>query len=140
MRDTIEDYDIVQKLGRGKYSEVFEGIHLTNGDKCVIKVLKPVKKRKIQREIKILQNLCGMRRPDVSQITLLGGTNIIKLYDVVRDPQTKIPSLIFEYVHNYDFRKLYPILTDADIRFYIFELLKALDYAHRSVLALFNFQ
>lgn len=31
------------KVGRGKYSEVFEGIHSGNNEKCVIKILKPVK-------------------------------------------------------------------------------------------------
>jgi len=45
-----------------------------NDSKCVIKVLKPVKKKKIKREIKILQNLAG-------------GPNIVSLLDVVRDPQ-----------------------------------------------------
>ena len=35
-----DDYQIVRKLGRGKYSEVFEGINVTNNDKVVIKILK----------------------------------------------------------------------------------------------------
>jgi len=48
----------------------------------------------------------------------------------VRDPQSKTPSLIFEYINNVDFRVLYPTLSDFDIRFYILELLKALDYCH----------
>lgn len=61
-------------LGRGKYSEVFEGINIVNYQKCVIKVLKPVKKKKIKREIKILQNLAG-------------GPNVVALLDVVRDSQ-----------------------------------------------------
>ena len=43
------------RVGRGKYSEVFEGVSVVNGEKCIVKVLKPVKKRKIKREIKILQ-------------------------------------------------------------------------------------
>eukprot|EP01111_Echinosteliopsis_oligospora_P000937 TRINITY_DN1116_c0_g1_i1.p1 TRINITY_DN1116_c0_g1~~TRINITY_DN1116_c0_g1_i1.p1 ORF type:complete len:354 (+),score=78.83 TRINITY_DN1116_c0_g1_i1:80-1141(+) len=114
-----DDYELVKKVGRGKYSEVFEGVCVGNNtdDKCVIKILKPVKKKKIKREIKILQNLCG-------------GTNIIKLYDVVRDPQSKTPSFVFEYVNNTDFKVLYPTLSDFDIRYYILELLKALEYAH----------
>jgi len=140
------------QTGRGKYSEVFEGINVVNYQKCVIKVLKPVKKKKIKREIKILQNLSG-------------GPNIIALLDVVRDAQvntpissprpekstfaqwinelipattpgevaeaddlfyeqSKTPSLIFEYVNNTDFRSLYPKFVDYDVRFYIFELLK----------------
>jgi casein kinase II subunit alpha len=120
----------------------------------VIKVLKPVKKKKIKREIKILQNLSG-------------GPNIVALLDVVRDSQvnqsslqynpatapkagagksardgyiltddetndsyimqSKTPSLIFEYVNNTDFRSLYPKFVDYDVRFYIYELLKVWD-------------
>ena len=112
-----EDYEVLRKIGRGKYSEVFEGVNVVNNSKCVVKILKPVKKKKIKREIKILQNLCGC-------------TNIIQLLDVVRDPQSKTPSLIFEYINNTDFKVLYPTLTDWDIRYYIFELLKALDDCH----------
>lgn len=114
---TQDDYEIVKKIGRGKYSEVFAGINVAENKKCVIKILKPVKKKKIKREIKILQNLRG-------------GTNIIQLLDVVLDAQSKTPSLIFEYINNVDFKTLYPTLTDFDIRFYIFELLKALDFCH----------
>ncbi|MCO5612057.1 hypothetical protein L7F22_066319 [Adiantum nelumboides] len=106
-----EDYEVVRKVGRGKYSEVFEGVNTVNNERCIIKILKPVKKKKIKREIKILQNLCG-------------GPNIIKLLDIVRDPQSKTPSLVFEYVNNTDFKVLYPTLTDYDIRYYIYELLK----------------
>lgn len=114
-----DDYQIVRKLGRGKYSEVFEAINVTNNEKCVIKILKvsdvnilfgnyiisegsihnfvirtyisvfgniifvfykyfkiffqPVKKKKIKREIKILENLRG-------------GTNVIALLAIVKDP------------------------------------------------------
>ncbi|GJT97355.1 casein kinase II subunit alpha [Tanacetum coccineum] len=133
-----DDYEVVRKVGRGKYSEVFEGFHCVDDEKCIIKILKPVKKKKvmriavsisysvetreahflernlveighcchsfyvcfdmdlrarIKREIKILQNLCG-------------GPNIIKLLDIVRDQQSKTPSLVFEYVNNTDFKAL----------------------------------
>lgn len=112
-----DDYQLVRKLGRGKYSEVFEAINITNSEKCVIKILKPVKKKKIKREIRILENLRG-------------GTNIITLLAVVKDPVSRTPALIFEHVNNTDFKQLYQTLTDYDIRFYMFELLKALDYCH----------
>ncbi|OWM70798.1 hypothetical protein CDL15_Pgr014471 [Punica granatum] len=100
-----------------QWGEVFEGINVTNNEKCIIKILKPVKKKKIKREIKILQNLCG-------------GPNVVKLLDIVRDQHSKTPSLIFEYVNSTDFKVLYPTLSDYDIRYYIYELLKALDYCH----------
>jgi serine/threonine protein kinase len=91
--------------------QVFEGVNIVNDEKCIIKVLKPVKKKKIKREIKILQNLAG-------------GPNIVALLDVVRDPLSKIPSLVTEYVHNVDFKVLYPRFSDYDVRFYMLELLK----------------
>ena len=68
-----DDYEVIRKVGRGKYSEVFEGMNVVNNEKCIIKILKPVKKKKIKREIKILQNLRG-------------GPNVIQLLDTVRDP------------------------------------------------------
>jgi serine/threonine protein kinase len=64
----------------------------------------------LRSEIKILQNLCG-------------GPNIIELLDVVRDPYSKTPCLIFEHVDNTDFKVLYPTLSDFDIRYYMNEIL-----------------
>uniref|UniRef100_A0A8C9SYV5 non-specific serine/threonine protein kinase n=1 Tax=Scleropages formosus TaxID=113540 RepID=A0A8C9SYV5_SCLFO len=78
-----EDYQLVRKLGRGKYSEVFEAINITNNEKVVIKILK-----------------------------------------------SRTPALVFECINNTDFKELYQKLTDYDIRYYMFELLKALDYCH----------
>merc|ERR1712228_644993 len=111
------DYEIIRKIGRGKYSEVFEGFDIKKKSPICIKILKPVKKSKIKREIKILKNLKG-------------GPNIIQLLDTVKDPVSRIPSLIFEYVNNTNFKTLYPTFTDFDVRYYIYELLKALDYCH----------
>ncbi len=59
-------------------------------------ILFPVKKKKIKREIKILENLRG-------------GTNIITLQGVVKDPVSRTPALIFEHVNNTDFKQLYQV-------------------------------
>jgi casein kinase II subunit alpha len=50
----MEDYECLHKLGRGKYSEVYQGVNNANKEKCIVKILKPVKTEKIFREIKIL--------------------------------------------------------------------------------------
>lgn len=110
-------YEVVKKIGRGKYSEVFDGINAVNNQRCIIKILKPIKKAKIKRELKILQIVSG-------------GPNIVTLYDVVKDPFTKTTSLIFEAIDNTNFRQLYPILTDFEVRYYIYQILMALDYCH----------
>uniref|UniRef100_A0AAQ4QE07 Protein kinase domain-containing protein n=1 Tax=Gasterosteus aculeatus aculeatus TaxID=481459 RepID=A0AAQ4QE07_GASAC len=77
-----DDYQLVRKLGRGKYRD------------------------------------------------LMGGPNIISLLDIVKDPVSRTPALVFEHVNNTDFKQLYQTLSDFDIRFYMYEILKALDYCH----------
>ena len=79
--------------------------------------MKPVKKKKIKREIKILQNLKN-------------GPNIVRLLDVVRDPSSKSPCIITEWIDNVDFKVLFPKFTDQVFRYYIYQVLIALDYCH----------
>eukprot|EP00347_Sterkiella_histriomuscorum_P006618 403352081 len=112
-----DNYQLIQKLGRGKYSEVYEAACLKNNQKCVVKILKPVRTEKIYREIKILQ-------------TLFGGPNIVKMFDVTRDSSSKIPSLVYEYIPNIESKVLFRDLTDKDVRIYMYKLLEALDYSH----------
>lgn len=112
-----DNYEVISKVGRGKYSEVFLGHVPSTGEYCIIKVLKPVRSKKIKREIKILQ-------------ALTGGPNIIQLLDLVREPETKTPAFIFERINAADHKTLYPKLTDMDIRYYIYQLLQALHFAH----------
>lgn len=38
-----DHYEIIKKIGRGKYSEVYEGINTLNNQRIVIKILKPGK-------------------------------------------------------------------------------------------------
>ena len=112
-----DPYEIVTKVGRGKYSEVFAGFDTVNNRQIVIKVLKPVRSKKIKREILILNNVAN-------------GPNTIKLLDLTRDPESRTPAFIFELVESDDHKVLYSKLTDMDIRYYIFQLLRALHFAH----------
>jgi len=73
--------------------------------------------KRIKKEIKLLQNLSG-------------GPNILQLLDVVRDPETKRPCVIFEYVDAIDFKTYFPTMGDMETRFYLYQLCKALDYCH----------
>ncbi|KAL6937627.1 hypothetical protein ACO0RG_004143 [Hanseniaspora osmophila] len=189
-------YEVINKVGKGKYSDVFKGLDIKSSTFVVIKMLKPVRRKRIQRELKILQNLIsyaskdcifdeesylegsldqlfdnfdkhdteeteendeahgnedtsmGTKEDGSTQASLVtnnlneyrnrlyykkshnGYENIITLHNIMKDPVSKSTQLVFEHVENVDFRKLYPTFTDYDIRFYMFELLKALDYCH----------
>ena len=111
------DYRLMERVGSGTYSVVFGGINVRTNQRCIIKVLKPVRSKKIRREIKILQDLSG-------------APNTIRLMELVREPGTRGPCLIFDLVDAIDHRVLYPTLSDFDIRYYLYQLLVALDFAH----------
>lgn len=120
--DDIENYQLVKRLGHGKYSLVFEALRKTSTDKhtdpVVIKILKPVRKRKIFREIKILE-------------CLRDGPNIVRLHTVVNIPLPHLTALIFEKMeYNHDFKNVYQEFNADDIRYYTYQVLKALDFCH----------
>ena len=113
----MDSYECYHKLGRGKYSEGYQGCNINNGQKCIIKILKPVKVEKIYREVKILQ-------------TLFGGPNIVRLYDILRDPVSKTPCFVYEYMPTVETKILIKTMNDFYNRLYLYKILEALDYAH----------
>lgn len=116
----LSRYEFGEKIGRGTFSSVFTGTDTQTNERIIIKRLKSkMDSRKIKREIKVLQ-------------ALHGGPNIINLLDVSRNLDTGKTSFIFEYVENDNWRDLFPKFTIDDIRYYIFEVLKALEYAHKN--------
>lgn len=123
----IDDYRICQRMGKGKYSEVFEGRALGVADgalnktahahtRVVIKVLKPVKPTKIAREILILRNLSH--------------PNIIPLREVVHDSASDTFSLVFDYIRHKDTADLFQNMGISAIKIYMKQVLEALAYAH----------
>ncbi|PTB37074.1 uncharacterized protein TrAFT101_010807 [Trichoderma asperellum] len=112
-----EDYEIVRKISTGKHADLFEGVHIPDFTRRILKPAKEVGRDTIEREINILHSLRG-------------GVNILLLYGVIRNGPLEPPSLVLEYVENIDFRRLYPTFSSDDIRYYIKELLKALQFSH----------
>lgn len=114
---SCEPYEIKQSIGRGKYSDVFEGVDSRNGKRVVIKILKPVRKVKIAREIRILE-------------LLKNGPNIVGCYDICFDSQTMTPSIIFEFFSTVNLKNVMLNLSLADVKVYMFQVFRALDYCH----------
>jgi casein kinase II subunit alpha len=117
LKSNCEQYEIKRTLGRGKYSDVFEGIDVVSNKLVVIKILKPVRKIKISREIRILQ-------------VLQGGPHIVELIDKCLDPATGTPSLIFEYVSPTNLKQIMQSLSSDEIKSYMYQVLQALDFCH----------
>lgn len=112
----IDNYSVQELVGRGKYSTVFRG-KTKEKKTCIIKVLKPIKEKKICREAKILHTLKGI-------------PSIVQILDIVRDKVTGTKSFIFAYQRHTETRSLFPQFTLDDIRYYMRVLLEALDTIH----------
>ncbi|XP_054152407.1 uncharacterized protein LOC128951184 [Oppia nitens] len=111
-----DDYQLITRIGCGKYGVVFEAIDVRKNKRCAIKVLKPVIMDKVSREVTILRHLCG-------------GPNIISLKDVIMN--CKIPSLVFPFVAKETLRDILTTLDDTESRLYLFKIIKAIDYCHQ---------
>ena len=120
-----DPYQIVCRLGRGKYSEVFLAVQRRRQQqqlsfaqrRVVIKVLKPVRKLKIKREIHVLQQMSGC-------------DGCVRLLDVVRDPVSKYVSLVFEHVEAMEWKERFQSLTEPQCQFILYQLLNTLQHAH----------
>jgi casein kinase II subunit alpha len=104
-----DKYEVLQQLGKGKYGEVFEGVNIEANQRCVVKIMRPVKEQRLKREIKILRLVSG-------------GPNIVTLHEVVRDPDTKTPCFIFEFVDTMTLKELQAVVTDMDVRSYMYQV------------------
>ena len=113
--ESPEGIEIADWIGTGKYSDVFIGYRGTQ--KLALKIMKPVRPLKYNREAKILFNLKN-------------GPNIIQLYGIVQNQDTSQYTFVFEYTPNCDFTTLLQNFTDREVKYYLFQLLRAIQYSH----------
>lgn len=114
-----EGYEVLQQIGRGKYSQVYACVDTRLRQRCAIKMLRPVREMKVLREVRILE-------------VLAHGPHVVQLLDCVAPPGSGTPALVFELVNAVDWRKLVPRLTPLELRLYMYQLLTALAFAHRN--------
>ena len=50
--------------------------------------------------------------------------------DLVKEPKSKTPCFIYEYMPHTETKRLSPELTDHDVRIYLYKILEALEFAH----------
>ncbi|KNC46028.1 CMGC/CK2 protein kinase [Thecamonas trahens ATCC 50062] len=109
-----------RKVGQGHFGEVFEAKDTQRKSKKVVaKMLKDTRKQKakLRQEIKMLEYVRG-------------GPNIVQLQDTVKDLNTGNKLLIFEKINYVKCRDLFPQLDNEEVRYYAYELLRAIAYTH----------
>jgi casein kinase II subunit alpha len=80
IKSNLDNYQILAKLGRGKYSMVFLAQDILKDEKVVVKMLKPVRKSKFEREVIVLKTL--------------NHENILKIKGVIKNPVKLMYSIV----------------------------------------------
>ena len=114
----IDNYIVEAKIGRGRYSDVYEGICKKSNEKVVLKILKPITKVKIKREIYILE-------------TLKKCPNIVQITDVIKEKDSEIFCIICKSISGIELKNCYIGMTPQDIKYYMHKIIECLEYSHR---------
>lgn len=122
----MHKYRLLSKKGEGTFSEVLKAQSIKSGKHVAIKCMKnhfdSIEQVNNLREIQALRRLAGH-------------PNIIKLYEILFDEPTGRLALVFELMDMNVYeaikgRRHY--LPEAKTKFYIYEVLKAIDHMHRN--------
>ena len=114
----LDNYIVESKIGRGRYSDVYEGLQKNTNEKVVIKILKPITKVKIKREICILY-------------TLKKCPNIVKILDVIKENYSEIFCIICKSISGIELKNFYMGISPQDLKFYMYKIIECLEYSHR---------
>ncbi|OHS98445.1 CMGC family protein kinase [Tritrichomonas foetus] len=109
------DLEIGEWIGTGKYSDVFIGYR--GKEKVALKVMKPVRPMKYNREAKIL-------------FILKGGPNVVNLQRIIQNPDSQQLTFVFDYAPNCDYQTLLQTFTNREVKFYLYQLMRALQFSH----------
>ena len=113
----ISKYEVNAKIGRGRYSEVYSGIIKNTDNKVVIKILKPINKNKIKREVVILKYLKDC-------------PNSVHLIDITKGEATDIYCLIYNNISGHELKLFSINITPEDLKLYIYKILQCLNFCH----------
>ena len=113
----ISKYEVNAKIGRGRYSDVYSGLIKNTNNNVVIKILKPINKNKIKREVIILKYLKDC-------------PNSIHLIDLAKGEATDIYCLIYNNISGLELKSLSFNISSEDLKLYLYKILQCLSFCH----------
>jgi len=114
------DYKLLHKISAGKHSHVFFGTHLPTKDKVTLKILFNATEFQVLKEFSVLLKLYDAPNvlPPRDFLREVGKGNSIKHV------------LVFNYFDYKPYMSLFPSLTKLQIKHFIYQTLRTLQYAH----------
>lgn len=93
----INEYEILDELGRGQHGKVKLGRHLKTGQKVAIKIVQRYSKR---RRLGKLGNPEDKVKKEVAILKKARHPNVVSLLEVIDDPNLQKVYIVLEYVEN----------------------------------------
>jgi [calcium/calmodulin-dependent protein kinase] kinase len=93
----INDYEILDELGRGQHGKVKLGRHVRTGQKVAIKIVQRYSKR---RRLGKLGNPEDKVKKEVAILKKARHPNVVSLLEVIDDPHQQKVYIVLEYVEN----------------------------------------
>lgn len=134
MPSQIGRYQLQRTLGTGANSKVKLGIHMDNGHKSAIKILK-------KSDPTVDANFLNLLMTEVETMSKLSHPNIVNMYEYSKDANvekengTKVPVVcialeLAEGGELFDYVALGGAFSERTCRFYFRQLLDGLNYVH----------
>ena len=121
----MNKYQILKSIGDGTYGQVYEGINIETNEKVAIKKLK---NKMSSWEECMLQN-------EVQTLRKLDNENIVKLIEVIREPNSDVSYIfelcdcnLFEFIEKHRKQKMF--ISEAKIRNIIYQITCGVKYLH----------
>jgi serine/threonine protein kinase len=139
MPSQIGNYQLQRTLGTGQYSKVKLGVHLDNGKRYAIKIMK-------KGDPKVDATCLNLLKTEVETMSKLSHPNILNMLgyseniDVEKENGSKVPvvCMVLELAEGgelFDYIISGGAFNERTCRFYFKQLLKGLNYVHQKGIA-----
>eukprot|EP00613_Pedinella_sp_CCMP2098_P070623 CAMPEP_0171925294 /NCGR_PEP_ID=MMETSP0993-20121228/23831_1 /TAXON_ID=483369 /ORGANISM="non described non described, Strain CCMP2098" /LENGTH=486 /DNA_ID=CAMNT_0012563825 /DNA_START=21 /DNA_END=1478 /DNA_ORIENTATION=+ len=126
-----DHYELGNYFAHGNYSKVYMGTERATGVACVMKVLHMAAAASNMSEDSFRGSKDEFLKREISILRRVGGQhNTTRLMDVLAGPGPSELTMVLERVELVTDNDFFQSRSLADIRFYSFRMLKALDFVH----------
>ena len=128
----INDYTIIEELGRGSFGQVMLGVVTQTDEPRAIKIIPKSVSKKFGRGSGDLQNI----QREIAIMKKLRHKNVVSLYEVIDDPDDSKMYIIMQFVENGPVATIDPNghctpLPESKVKKYLRQAASGLRYMHR---------
>eukprot|EP00756_Hemistasia_phaeocysticola_P044832 Hpha_TRINITY_DN1861_c0_g1::TRINITY_DN1861_c0_g1_i1::g.170632::m.170632/K07359/CAMKK2; calcium/calmodulin-dependent protein kinase kinase 2 len=130
---TINEYSVIQEIGRGSYGKVKLVVHMASDGLFAIKIMNKSILSRVKKDILGKTTALDDVLQEVAIMKQLDHPNVVKMHEVINDPESNKLYLIMDYLER---GPVYRVGADTPlapsvIRDHLKDICKGLDYLHQ---------